>query len=68
MLGLPAATARLGWAGGLSVLCIAYLAVLYTASITTRLHLYKGNRHTRYRELGQAVFGEKRGGGGDHCA
>lgn len=57
-LGLPFATAQLGWVAGLLILCMAYPAVVYTSRLTARLHEYKGTRHNRYRELGQAVWGE----------
>ena len=49
---------QLGWSPGIAAVCLAYLAVLWTATVTVRLHEYKGTRHTRYRELGQAIFGK----------
>lgn len=57
LLGLPAAMANLGWAGGLTVLLLGYLGIMHAATRLVRLHEHGGRRHNRYRELAQAVFG-----------
>lgn len=62
LLGLPAAVARLGWAGGMTVLAIAFACILHSATRLVRLHEQGGKRHNRYRELAQAVLGEPREG------
>lgn len=57
LLGLPAAMARLGWAGGSAVLLAGFLCILHAATRIVMLHEHGGKRHNRYRELAQAVFG-----------
>ncbi|KAL4424863.1 hypothetical protein ABPG77_011113 [Micractinium sp. CCAP 211/92] len=61
LLGLPAAMARLGWAGGSAVLLAGFLCILHAATHIVMLHEHGGKRHNRYRELAQAVFGSKVG-------
>ncbi|KAL4421336.1 hypothetical protein ABPG75_010627 [Micractinium tetrahymenae] len=61
LLGLPAAMARLGWAGGLAVLVAGFLCILHAATRLVMLHEHGGKRHNRYRELAQAVLGPKAG-------
>lgn len=58
LLGLPAAMARLGWAGGTTGLAIAFACILHSATRLVRLHEHGSKRHNRYRELAQAVLGE----------
>ena len=57
LLGLPAAMASLGWAGGLTVLLVGFLCILHSATRLVSLHEFEGKRRNRYRELAQAVFG-----------
>ncbi|PSC77053.1 Lysine histidine transporter 1 [Micractinium conductrix] len=61
LLGLPAAMARLGWGGGLVVLLAGFLCIMHAATRLVILHEHGGKRHNRYRELAQAVLGERLG-------
>lgn len=64
LLGLPAAMARLGWAGGLAALAVAFACILHSATRLVRLHEHGGRRRNRYRELAQTVLGEPGGSPG----
>ncbi|KAK2076912.1 hypothetical protein QBZ16_005140 [Prototheca wickerhamii] len=61
LLSLPASFACLGWAGGTVTVLVAYLATLWCATRMAHLHEHGGVRHTRYRDLGVAVFGPRLG-------
>lgn len=57
LLGLPAAMARLGWAGGLLVLLAGILCILHAATRVVMLHEHGGRRRRSLLELAQAVYG-----------
>jgi hypothetical protein len=52
LLGLPAAMAKLGWAGGLAALLTGFLCILWAATRLVTLHEHEGRRHNRYTEVG----------------
>lgn len=62
LLGLPAALARLGWAGGLAVLLAGFLCILHAATRVVMLHEHGGHRRKSLRELAQSVYGGCRRG------
>lgn len=61
VLGLPYAFSYLGWLGGLSSLTILLCVSLYTSYLLSELHEDGNIRLNTYREIGQHVWGEKKG-------
>lgn len=61
VLGLPYAFSYLGWMGGLCSLTVLFCVSLYTSYLLSELHEDGNIRLNTYREIGQHVWGEKRG-------
>eukprot|EP01025_Chloroclados_australasicus_P061871 TRINITY_DN8126_c0_g2_i1.p1 TRINITY_DN8126_c0_g2~~TRINITY_DN8126_c0_g2_i1.p1 ORF type:complete len:450 (-),score=25.83 TRINITY_DN8126_c0_g2_i1:237-1586(-) len=61
VLGLPYALSDLGWTAGVIGLIIACAVSYYTSFLLITMHESKGTRFSRYRDLGQAILGERRG-------
>ena len=60
VLGLPYAFSYLGWTGGLLFLGLCFMTSLYTSYLLAALHEGPdGTRRNRYKDLGQAVLGER---------
>lgn len=56
-LGLPAAFASMGWAGGVVCLVFACGVLLYCNCLLAALQEFKGRRHYTTRHIAAAVFG-----------
>lgn len=61
VLGLPYAFSYLGWLGGLLSLTVLFCVSLYTSYLLSELHEDGNVRFNTYREIGQHVWGEKKG-------
>lgn len=61
VLGIPYAFSYLGWAGGLTSLTLLFLISFYTSYLLSELHEDGNVRLNTYREIGQHVWGERRG-------
>ncbi|XP_043720790.1 lysine histidine transporter-like 5 [Telopea speciosissima] len=62
VLGLPYAMTQLGWIPGIAILVVSWLVTLYSLWQLVEMHeCVPGVRFDRYPELGEYVFGKKRG-------
>lgn len=61
VLGLPYAFKYLGWFFGLTTLSVLFCVSLYTSYLLSELHEDGSVRLNTYREIGQYVWGERRG-------
>jgi amino acid permease len=61
VLGLPYAFKYLGWFWGLLTLSVLFCVSLYTSYLLSELHEDGSVRLNTYREIGQYVWGERRG-------
>eukprot|EP01026_Neomeris_dumetosa_P050426 TRINITY_DN4421_c0_g1_i8.p2 TRINITY_DN4421_c0_g1~~TRINITY_DN4421_c0_g1_i8.p2 ORF type:complete len:251 (-),score=14.82 TRINITY_DN4421_c0_g1_i8:5-757(-) len=61
VLGLPYAMSNLGWTAGIILLIVACAVSFYTSYLLISMHESRGKRFNRYRDLGQAILGDKLG-------
>ena len=61
VLGLPYAFKYLGWFTGLTTLSVLFCVSSYTSYLLSELHEDGSVRLNTYREIGQYVWGERRG-------
>ncbi|ESW20615.1 hypothetical protein PHAVU_005G001700 [Phaseolus vulgaris] len=61
VLGLPYALAQLGWVPGIVMLVISWLLTFYTLWQLVEMHEMDGKRFDRYFEMGEHVYGPKKG-------
>eukprot|EP01025_Chloroclados_australasicus_P041097 TRINITY_DN4331_c0_g1_i1.p1 TRINITY_DN4331_c0_g1~~TRINITY_DN4331_c0_g1_i1.p1 ORF type:complete len:429 (-),score=21.23 TRINITY_DN4331_c0_g1_i1:914-2200(-) len=61
VLGLPFALSQLGWMVGVLGLAVVCAVSFYTGSLLIYMHESRGKRFSRYRDLGQAILGDRWG-------
>lgn len=57
LLGLPFGIAALGWAGGMVVLVVSGMMIVYCNMLLASLFEFGGRRHTTFRDMAHRVMG-----------